>query len=67
MSEESKSDAAPVVAKSSGMSPWGYVSVLFVGTYLGILFTKSEVARWKRVHNMFLFREAYQPVELPRS
>ena len=33
--------------------------VLLVGMYLGILFTKSEVAHWQRVHDMFLFREPY--------
>ncbi len=36
-----------------------YFNVLLVGIYLGILFTKSEVARWQRVHDMFLFREAH--------
>jgi len=40
-------------------SPLNYLFVLIVGTYLGILFVKSEVARWERVHNMFLFREAH--------
>ena len=44
--------------KSSGMTALGYLSVLAIGTYLGILFTKSEVARWQRIHDMFLFREA---------
>ena len=33
--------------------------MLLIGAYLGILFIKSEVARWERVHNMFLFREAH--------
>ncbi len=46
-------------AKSSRLSALGYVSVLLVGAYLGILFVKSEVARWERVHDMFLFREAH--------
>lgn len=41
------------------MSPIAYFSVLLVGTYLGILFTKSEVALWNRVHKMFLFQEAH--------
>lgn len=41
------------------MSPVGYLSVLAIGMYLGILFTKSEVARWERVHKMFLFEEAH--------
>ena len=42
----------------SGMTPTGYASVLAIGIYLGILFVKSEVVRWQRVHDMFLFREA---------
>jgi uncharacterized membrane protein YedE/YeeE len=33
--------------------------VLLVGMYLGVVLTKSEVARWERVHQMFLFREAH--------
>ncbi len=44
---------------AGGMSALGYLSVLLIGAYLGILFTKSEVARWQRIHDMFLFREAY--------
>ncbi len=36
-----------------------YFNVLLVGTYLGILFVKSEVASWDRVHKMFLFEEAH--------
>ncbi len=44
--------------KSSGMSGVGYFNVLLIGIYLGILFAKSEVACWDRIHNMFLFREA---------
>ncbi len=36
-----------------------YVSVLLMGTYLGILFVKSEVASWQRIHDMFLLKEAY--------
>ena len=46
-------------SKSSGMSAVAYVNVLLVGAYLGILFVKSEVARWDRVHKMFLFEEAH--------
>jgi uncharacterized membrane protein YedE/YeeE len=42
-----------------GMSPFAYFSVLLVGMYLGILFTKSEVALWDRVHKMFMFQEAH--------
>ncbi|NND96680.1 MAG: YeeE/YedE family protein [Pirellulaceae bacterium] len=40
-------------------STTAYIMVLIMGVYLGILFTKSEVAHWHRVHNMFLFREAH--------
>jgi uncharacterized membrane protein YedE/YeeE len=47
------------LGKKPGMSTRGYISVFLIGAYLGILFTKSEVARWQRIHDMFLFREAY--------
>lgn len=45
--------------KQQGVSLFAYISVLVVGMYLGILFVKSEVACWTRIHNMFLFKEAY--------
>ena len=32
---------------------------LVMGTYFGIVLTKSEVVRWQRVHEMFLFNEAH--------
>ncbi|WP_168205365.1 DUF6691 family protein [Bythopirellula goksoeyrii] len=41
------------------MSLSKFASVLLIGAYLGILFTKSEVACWERIHDMFLFKEAY--------
>lgn len=41
------------------MSLFAYSGVLLVGVYLGILFTKSEVAVWERVHKMFMFQEAH--------
>jgi uncharacterized membrane protein YedE/YeeE len=34
-------------------------SALVIGIYLGVLFIKSEVASWQRIHDMFLFKEAY--------
>ncbi|WP_182865294.1 DUF6691 family protein [Rhodopirellula sp. JC639] len=40
-------------------SPLAYTMVLLMGVYLGILFVKSEVARWERIHDMFLFREPH--------
>ncbi|MCB1691970.1 MAG: DUF6691 family protein [Pirellulales bacterium] len=42
-----------------GMSPFSHLCVLLIGMYLGILFVKSEVASWQRVHAMFLFQQAY--------
>lgn len=45
--------------KQTRMSPLAYASVLLMGVYLGILFVKSEVASWERIHNMFLFKEAH--------
>lgn len=45
--------------QTSGMSALNYLFVLLIGAYLGILFIKSEVARWQRIHDMFLFREAH--------
>jgi uncharacterized membrane protein YedE/YeeE len=41
------------------MSLAAYLRVLLLGTYFGIVLVKSEVVRWQRVHDMFLFREAY--------
>lgn len=55
MNEESK---ATEKKTASGMSPFAYGSVFVMGVYLGILFAKSEIARWERVHHMFLFKEA---------
>jgi len=33
--------------------------VLAIGTVFGVVLVKSEVARWQRVHDMFLFKEAH--------
>ncbi|MEQ8839162.1 MAG: YeeE/YedE thiosulfate transporter family protein, partial [Lacipirellulaceae bacterium] len=52
-----KETTKPVV--SPGMSAGSYLSVLLIGSYLGALFVKSEVANWQRIHDMFLFREAH--------
>lgn len=49
----------PALQPKSGMTLTGYASVLAIGIYLGIIFVKSEVVRWQRVHDMFLFREAH--------
>ncbi len=43
----------------AGMTLAAYLRVLLVGTFFGIVLVKSEVVRWQRVHDMFLFREAH--------
>jgi uncharacterized protein len=42
-----------------GLSLATGLRVLAVGVYFGIVLAKSEVARWQRVHDMFLFKEAF--------
>lgn len=59
MNTDSNSDEPQSSTSSSGMSPVGYLTVLALGIYLGVLFVKSEVAQWQRIHDMFLFREAH--------
>ena len=55
--------SASTVDKSStsktGPSNLALMMSLLVGTYFGIVLTKSEVVRWQRVHDMFLFKEAH--------
>lgn len=33
--------------------------VFGIGLYFGIVLVKTDVARWERIHKMFLFQEAY--------
>ena len=47
------------VADKPGISALAVTMSLFIGIYFGIVLTKSEVVRWQRVHDMFLFREAH--------
>lgn len=55
-----KVDAEPRLKPASiTMSIAAYLRVLLVGTFFGIVLVKSEVVRWQRVHDMFLFREAH--------
>lgn len=35
------------------------VFAMTMGVYFGIVLTKSEVVRWQRVHDMFLFKERH--------
>lgn len=40
--------------KTSALS---YFNILQLGILLGVIFVKTEVARWERIHDMFMFRE----------
>jgi len=42
-----------------GVSALTLAMSLLMGTYFGIVLTKSEVVRWQRVHDMFLFNELH--------
>lgn len=48
----------PAPAKQ-GISSLALTMSLLMGIYFGIVLTKSEVVRWQRVHDMFLFNEAH--------
>ena len=51
---------SPAAAKpAAGISGLALAMSLLMGTYFGIVLTKSEVVRWQRVHDMFLFKEAH--------
>ena len=49
----------PDATKQAGLSPLALTMSLLMGTYFGIVLTKSEVVRWQRVHDMFLFNEPH--------
>lgn len=42
-----------------GVSALTLMMALVMGTYFGIVLTKSEVVRWQRVQDMFLFNEPH--------
>ena len=46
-------------SKPKRISSLALLMSLLVGIYFGIVLTKSEVVRWQRVHDMFLFNEAH--------
>lgn len=52
-------DSKQNVAQQPGLSPLALLMSLLVGVYFGIVLTKSEVVRWQRVHDMFLFKEPH--------
>ena len=45
--------------KSAGYLSYSFISVFAIGVVLGVVFVKSEVARWDRVQRMFRFEEAH--------
>ncbi|MFT7629973.1 MAG: putative membrane protein YedE/YeeE [Mariniblastus sp.] len=55
--EKPESPDLPVA--KSGISGLALTMSLVMGVYFGIVLTKSEVVRWQRVHDMFLFKEAH--------
>lgn len=57
--ENPKSSSAPEGTARKTPPGLSMLFVLIVGMYLGILFVKSEVASWDRVHKMFLFQEPH--------
>ena len=61
--EETRNDVDPSAVeqkkKPQGISLLALVMTLLMGIYFGIVLTKSEVVRWQRVHDMFLFNEAF--------
>ena len=60
--DENKLDSvsAEVASKNNeGVSGLTLIMSLLMGTYFGIVLTKSEVVRWQRVHDMFLFNELH--------
>lgn len=47
------------IRNESGLTMTAYVRLLLIGMLFGIVLVKSEVARWQRIHDMFLFRELH--------
>lgn len=54
-----QTDPTSEAIKYEGVSALTLVMSLLTGTYFGIVLSKSEVVRWQRVHDMFLFNEAH--------
>jgi len=62
MATAANEDAEQVDTKTEiqeGVSALTLLMSLLMGTYFGVVLTKSEVVRWQRVHDMFLFNEAH--------
>ncbi len=58
-SSANTTEPAVAATTKAGLSSVKLLLVLVMGIYFGVVLTKSEVVRWQRVHDMFLFREAH--------
>jgi uncharacterized membrane protein YedE/YeeE len=59
---ETKNPSPPVAdqaGKTQRISSLALAMSLLMGVYFGIVLTKSEVVRWQRIHDMFLFNQAH--------
>ena len=56
---ETENKTAAQSSTSTADAAMVYATTLLVGTVLGILFTKSEVVRWQRINEMFLFQDSH--------
>jgi uncharacterized membrane protein YedE/YeeE len=45
--------------EASEMVPWQYGATLVLGFIFGLVLYKSEVIRWERINDMFLFKELH--------
>ena len=59
LNEQITANAQSQQEPQQGVSALTLFMSLLMGTYFGIVLTKSEVVRWQRVHDMFLFNEAH--------
>ncbi len=60
ITDSEKSRVQPATERNQeGVSGLTLFMSLLMGTYFGIVLTKSEVVRWQRVHDMFLFNEPH--------
>lgn len=59
MTTSTNASAEEGIPRKRATSPFAYLMVTLIGMVLGIVFVKSEVANWQRVHDMFLFKEAH--------